>query len=334
MAVEDQKTFSEAWQYCDRVSGSKGKLFEPHSSTNDIVKNMYQGRLAKSWIGVIEYDSRNFVFHSDVSSLTWENWSYQRNESCLSSITKCYLVIKELQNLLNFLWNMKTLIFLLMNALYYVDIKIANFEAFGSGQKPSISKEYQIIDKHDFYTQSSRIFSTTECAVMNLNTGKWDYEVCSSSVTNQFICEMKTDIELETPKKVYIVVDITREKYVKKDSQIMFDEVIMDQTGSWNKTRSRFVPPWVGNFTFCKVNFKCTGESNRHIQARIDDSHSDVFNLEDDNDSGKMTCTNLIPHQIQKRDDYIAFYRDYDTVTFKCSKTKPCRLIIQGVGKN
>ena len=87
LAVEDQKTFSEAWQYCDRVSGSKGKLFEPHSSTNDIVKNMYQGRLAKSWIGIIEYDSRNFVFHSDLSSLTWENWSYQRNESCLS-ITK------------------------------------------------------------------------------------------------------------------------------------------------------------------------------------------------------------------------------------------------------
>ena len=89
MAVEDQKTFSEAWQYCDRVSGSKGKLFEPHSSTNDIVKNMYQGRLAKSWIGVIEYDSRNFVFHSDVSSLTWENWSYQRNESCLSIKKMC-----------------------------------------------------------------------------------------------------------------------------------------------------------------------------------------------------------------------------------------------------
>ena len=169
---------------------------------------------------------------------------------------------------------------------------------------------------------------------MNLNTGKWDYEVCSSSVTNQFICEMKTDIELQTPKKVYIVVDITQDQYVQKDSLIKFDDVIMDQTGSWNIIRSRFVPPWVGNFTFCKVNFKCTEESNRHIQARIDDSHSDIFDLEDDNDSGKMTCKNLVSHQIEKRDDYIAFYRNYDTpITFKCSKAKPCRLIIQGVGK-
>ena len=106
LAVDDQKTFSEAWQYCDRVSGSKGKLFEPHSSTNDIVKNMYQGRLAKSWIGIIEYDSRNFVFHSDLSSLTWENWSYQRNESCLSITKMCttiylyaYSPNKVLQNL-------------------------------------------------------------------------------------------------------------------------------------------------------------------------------------------------------------------------------------------
>ena len=104
MAVEDRKTFSEAWQHCDKVSGSKGKLFEPNRNfgTNDVVKEMYRGKLTsgKSWTGIIEYDSRNFVYHSDVTPVTWDNWRHQRNESRLPN-PNILSIVSELSNMIN-----------------------------------------------------------------------------------------------------------------------------------------------------------------------------------------------------------------------------------------
>ena len=58
--------------------------------------------------------------------------------------------------------------------------------------------------------------------------------------------------------------------------------------------------------------------------------HSDTFDIQDDNDSGKMHCRQNITQKIEKRDDYVTFYRDLDAITLKCSKSKPCRLVIQG----
>ena len=187
--------------------------------------------------------------------------------------------------------------------------------------------ECGVIDKHDLYPRS-RIYSTSECAVLNLNTGYWDPVACSST-TNQFICEMKTDLELETPQKVYIVVDLIKPTRVKSGDQIAFDEVVMDPTGSWDKLRHRFVSPWVGTFKFCKINFKTSDAQTRHIQGRIDDSHSDTFDLQDDNESGNMHCRQHIKHKIDKKGDFVAFYRALDSITLDCSKSTPCRLLIQ-----
>ena len=140
---------------------------------------------------------------------------------------------------------------------------------------------------------------------------------------------MKTDLELETPQKVYIVVDITQDQPLQTDSKIIFDEVVMDSTGSWNKRRSRFVAPWVGKFKFCKINFRCRNSQSRDFQARVDDSQSDTFKLLDDNDPGKMNCREHVEHKIDKKDDFVSFYRHLSPVTLKCSKSKPCRLVIQ-----